>query len=215
MDFLSIIYFVYVFIAFYFLAIYILLYIQNRGRLYQVIEPEREYSLSIVVPCYNEANSIGRNIESLLASDYKGLKKIIVVAGATGNLGQRIAKALLAEGAEVRCLVRTESNPTHIDDLKNLGATIKVLSDWTEAAISEACRGATCVVSVLAGLRDVVIDAQTVLLDGAIKVGVPRFIPSDYSLDFTRFTPGENRNLDWRREFHRIYAARAPSSQAR
>jgi len=31
---------------------------------------------------------------------------------------------------------------------------------------------------------------------------VPRFIPSDYSLDFTKFSYGENRNLDWRREFH-------------
>ncbi|MGA2823462.1 MAG: hypothetical protein ABSE72_08050, partial [Bacteroidales bacterium] len=27
-------------------------------------------------------------------------------------------------------------------------------------------------------------------------------IPSDYSLDFTRFSHGENRNLDLRREFH-------------
>ncbi len=130
------------------------------------------------------------------------MKKIIVVAGATGNLGQRIVKALLADGTEVRCLVRAESNPTHIDYLKNLGATIIVLSEWTEAAISEACHGASCVVSVLAGLRDVVIDAQKVLLNGAIKAGVLRFIPSDYSLDFTRFQAGENRNLDWRREFH-------------
>ena len=32
--------------------------------------------------------------------------------------------------------------------------------------------------------------------------GVPRFIPSDYSIDFTKFPPGENRNLDLRREFH-------------
>jgi len=30
---------------------------------------------------------------------------------------------------------------------------------------------------------------------------VPRFIPSDYSEDFTKTTPGDNRNLDLRREF--------------
>src|SRR5208283_1948772 len=41
-----------------------------------------------------------------------------------------------------------------------------------------------------------------VLLDAAIIAGVPRFIPSDYSIDFTKFPPGENRNLDLRREFH-------------
>ena len=55
-------------------------------------------------------------------------------------------------------------------------------------------------VSSLAGLRKVIIDAQKVLLDAAIAAGVPRFIPSDYSLDFTRFSDGENRNLDLRRE---------------
>jgi len=57
-------------------------------------------------------------------------------------------------------------------------------------------------VSALAGLRDVIVEAQTVLLDAAIKAGVPRFIPSDDSIDFTKFPAGENRNLDLRREFH-------------
>lgn len=71
-----------------------------------------------------------------------------------------------------------------------------------EKEISTACSGATCVVSALAGLQDVIIDAQKVLLNGAISAGVPRFIPSDYSLDFTKFTDGENRNLDIRRNFH-------------
>ena len=44
---------------------------------------------------------------------------------------------------------------------------------------------------------------QTVLLDAAIKADVPRFIPSDFSIDFTKFPPGENRNLDLRRDFHK------------
>ena len=38
-------------------------------------------------------------------------------------------------------------------------------------------------------------------LDAAVKAGVPRFIPSDYSEDFTKTTPGRNRNLDLRRTF--------------
>ena len=32
--------------------------------------------------------------------------------------------------------------------------------------------------------------------------GVPHFIPSDFSLDFTSLEVGQNRNLDLRREFH-------------
>jgi hypothetical protein len=31
---------------------------------------------------------------------------------------------------------------------------------------------------------------------------MPRFIPSDYCIDFTKLPPGTNRNLDLRREFH-------------
>ncbi|MEO5601273.1 MAG: NmrA family NAD(P)-binding protein, partial [Cyclobacteriaceae bacterium] len=61
---------------------------------------------------------------------------------------------------------------------------------------------AFCVVSALSGLREVIIDAQKILLDAAIAAGVSRFIPSDYSIDFTKFPIGQNRNLDWRREFH-------------
>ena len=65
-----------------------------------------------------------------------------------------------------------------------------------------ACQGAACVVSALAGLRDVILEAQTLLLYAAVAAGVPRFIPSDYSIDFTKCRAGENRNLDLRREFH-------------
>jgi len=47
------------------------------------------------------------------------------------------------------------------------------------------------------------VEAQTVFcFDAAVKADVPRFIPSDYSIDFTKFPSGENRNLDLRREFH-------------
>ncbi len=131
------------------------------------------------------------------------MENTIVVAGATGDLGGRIIKALLSKNAEVRALVRTSTNGEKIKHLENLGVKIRRVNNWSVEELKEACAGASCVVSVLAGLRDVIIDAQKVLLDGAIAAGVPRFIPSDYSLDFTKFSPGENRNLDLRREFHK------------
>lgn len=130
------------------------------------------------------------------------MKKIIVVAGGTGNLGERIIKALLAKGAEVRVIVRSGSNPEKIARLEEQGAKIYTINMSNAEEIANACIGASCVVSALAGLRNVIIDTQKVLLDAAIVAGVPRFIPSDFSLDFTPFTAGENRNLDWRREFH-------------
>jgi nucleoside-diphosphate-sugar epimerase len=127
----------------------------------------------------------------------------IVVAGATGNLGGRIVRALLERGARVRALVRQGTAPDKLERLQQLGVTIARVDLNNASQVTPACSGAACVVSALAGLQDVIVEAQAVLLDGAVRAGVPRFIPSDYSIDFTKFPPGENRNLDLRRDFHK------------
>jgi len=127
----------------------------------------------------------------------------IVVAGATGNLGGRIVKALYELGAGVRALVRRGTARDKLERLEELGVTVATVN-WTSASeVATACSGGSCVVSALQGLRDVIVETQTVLLDAATRADVPRFIPSDYSIDFTKLPGGENRNLDLRREFHK------------
>ena len=126
----------------------------------------------------------------------------ILVAGATGNLGGRIARALRERGANVRALVRHGTARDKLERLQELGVEIATVDLRSASEATPACRGISCVVSALQGLRDVIVEAQTVLLGAAIKAGVPRIIPSDYSIDFTKLPPGENRNLDLRREFH-------------
>jgi nucleoside-diphosphate-sugar epimerase len=127
----------------------------------------------------------------------------IVVAGATGNLGGRIARALCEGGAGVRALVRRDTAPDKLERLQELGVTIASVDFSNTHQVAEACTGASCVVSALAGLADVMVGTQSVLLDAAVEAGVTRFIPSDFSIDFTMFPPGENRNLDLRRDFHK------------
>ena len=126
----------------------------------------------------------------------------IVVAGASGDLGGRITRALLERGAEVRALVRHSTAPDKVERLRELGAIVARVDLCSASETMPACEGAACVVSALAGLHDVIVEAQTLLLFAAVTAGVPRFIPSDYSIDFTKCRPGENRNLDLRREFH-------------
>lgn len=133
--------------------------------------------------------------------------KKIVVAGATGNLGTRIVHSLIAKGADVHVIVRSTTDPENITGLEKAGVIIHKVDMTKVEEIAKACTSASCVVSALAGLREVIIDTQKTVLDAAIMAGVPRFIPSDYSLDFTKFSAGENRNLDWRREFHTILDA--------
>ena len=126
---------------------------------------------------------------------------VIALAGASGDLGGRIAKALIGRGAAVRALVRDDASPADRDRLSALGLTVRPVDIGDVGSVAGACEGAACVVSALNGLRDVIVDRQGVLLDGAVRAGVPRFIPSDYSADFTRTQPGDNRNFDLRREF--------------
>ncbi|MCJ2034256.1 NmrA family NAD(P)-binding protein [Methylobacterium sp. J-068] len=128
-------------------------------------------------------------------------KPTVVLAGIGGDLGGRIARALIAEGAEVRALVRRTSgmSPRHAPEIPGL---TRVPVDYSDATgLSAACGGAACVVSALNGLEPVILGVQGQLLDAAVAAGVPRFIPSDFSLDFTKTRPGDNRNLDLRRAF--------------
>jgi uncharacterized protein YbjT (DUF2867 family) len=126
---------------------------------------------------------------------------LIVLAGATGDLGQRIARKLIERGGRVRALVRADSDPAAITNLRGAGADIAVVDFSDPADLARACAGASCVVSALSGLQDVILVGQSALLDAAVAAGVPRFIPSDYAIDYTRLAPGTNRNLDLRRAF--------------
>ncbi len=126
----------------------------------------------------------------------------IILAGATGALGSAIARHLIKRGATVRGLVRKGSNNPHTEALQKEGVTIVAVDYSNLAELKEACNGGACVVSALSGLRDVIIDVQANLLKAAVDAGVQRFIPSDYCIDYTRLTPGNNRNLDLRREFN-------------
>ena len=131
----------------------------------------------------------------------------VVLAGATGALGLRIARALRVRGATVRALLRRGTGAERSDALRGLGVEIALADLDDEAQVTVACRGAACVVSALNGLAPTMLGTQGALLRGAVAAGVPRFIPSDYSLDFTKTRPGDNRNLDLRRDFHRALDA--------
>ena len=128
----------------------------------------------------------------------------VALAGATGDLGFRIAQALLGRRAAVRALVRPGSSAKpEVARLRELGADIVEIDFSDPGALQRALVGAGCVVSAVSGLREVIVELQTRLLDAAVAVGVPRFIPSDFSIDYTKLPEGSNRNLDLRREFAR------------
>lgn len=143
----------------------------------------------------------GSRIEARFSHSLDNMSDMIAVAGSTGRLGRRIAASLIEHGAEVRAIVRPGSAREKVRALHEIGATVVDVEFSDADRLAHACRNCTCLVSAVAGLRNAIVDAQTLLLDAAIRAGVPRFIPSDYCIDYTKLSPGNNRNLDLRREF--------------
>ncbi|HEY0059145.1 MAG TPA: NmrA family NAD(P)-binding protein [Flavisolibacter sp.] len=144
----------------------------------------------------------GSHSNSAVANIDLSTKKTIILAGASGELGRKIAGYLIQNGARVKALVRSTTSTAAIDALKSKGIQVVVTDYQNVQQLAEICAGSNCVVSALSGLEDVIIDTQKRLLQAAIDAGVPRFIPSDYSIDYTKLEPGTNRNLDLRRTFN-------------
>lgn len=126
----------------------------------------------------------------------------VAVAGAAGKLGALITTNLRARNVQVKALVRPNTSSARTASLRSAGAIITEADLNDVAALTAHLRGVTTVVSALNGLGDVMLGSQKNLLDAAVAAKVKRFIPSDFSLDFTKTQPGSNRNLDFRREFH-------------
>ncbi len=120
-ELLTIIYLVYSFIAFYFLFLFLLIYAKNKKDFFSIPKITKNYSLSIVIPCYNEEENIGETIEAILNSDYKGLKKIIVVDDCSTDNSYEVIKKYAKKYKRV-IGVKTLKNTGKASGSKNYGA---------------------------------------------------------------------------------------------
>ncbi len=120
-ELLTIIYLIYSFIAFYFLFLFLLVYVKNRKNFFFVPKLTKNYSLDIVIPCYNEEKDIGGTIEAVLNSDYKGLKKIIVVDDCSTDNSYSVIKKYAKKYKKVM-VVQTPKNTGKASGSKNYGA---------------------------------------------------------------------------------------------
>jgi uncharacterized protein YbjT (DUF2867 family) len=125
----------------------------------------------------------------------------VLLAGATGDLGGRILQNLIALGATVRVLTRPGTSTERIAQLRAQGVEVIQAGYDDPAGLRRACANVDCIVSAINGVDSAIFDAQSRLLEAAAAVGVPRFIPSDYSIDYRGIRPRSNRNLQFRRDF--------------
>ena len=101
------------------------------------------------------------------------------MAGATGDLGVPIVKALLAAGYHVTALTREGSNNTsRLPKSSNL--SVAQVDYSSVQSLEAALRGHAVVISTLTSTS---VGDQNPLIDAAIAAGVARFIPSEFGSD--------------------------------
>ncbi|VVB79609.1 Glycosyltransferase AglE [uncultured archaeon] len=94
MEFIEGVYFFYMFVSLFFLNLVLLLYLHNKKRLFHIPELTENYSLSVLIPAYNEEKTIADTIRHVFESNYRGIKEVIVINDGSKDNTSRIAHSL-------------------------------------------------------------------------------------------------------------------------
>ena len=106
---LTIIYLVYSFITMYFLLLFVLTFIQNRNEIFLVPKAKRNYSISVLVPAFNEKDSIEGTVKSILKSGYQNIIEIIIINDGSKDSTLKIARRLEEKYSKVKVLDKDNS----------------------------------------------------------------------------------------------------------
>ncbi len=133
-------------------------------------------------------------------------KTTVLLAGATGMLGSRIADHLLASpDTRLRLLVRS-SGDAKLKPLLDRGAEL-IEGDLTQpASLERATTGVDVIVSAVQGGPEIIVDGQVALAKAGKRNGARRILPSDFGLDLFKATPGEHMMFDLRAKADRAIA---------
>lgn len=85
-------------------------------------KPKKDYSLTIIVPCYNGEDVIEKTIDGLVKSDYSGLKEIIVVDHKSTDNSWKVIQKCAKKYPQVRALQKKENLTGLSAEAKNYGA---------------------------------------------------------------------------------------------
>jgi len=108
-GFITGIYLFYMFIALYFLFLFSLIFIQNRKEIFKTPKAKKNFSVSVLVPAYNEQDSIRETVETILKSDYKNIIEVIILNDGSKDDTLKIARALKKKYNKVKVLNKKNS----------------------------------------------------------------------------------------------------------
>ncbi|MBS3070923.1 glycosyltransferase [Candidatus Pacearchaeota archaeon] len=101
---LTVIYLVYMFLALYFLMLFTVLFAQNRKEIFSFPKAKNKYSVSVLIPAFNEEDSIEGTVKSVLNSDYKYIGEVIVINDGSTDNTLKIVRELEKKYSKVKVL---------------------------------------------------------------------------------------------------------------
>lgn len=127
---------------------------------------------------------------------------LILIAGATGTLGQKLITAALSRGHKVRALAR---NPDKIPSSlqSRLESFVTSQNYYDVPALERACTGVDAIVCAYNGLPELSVEGQLLLLRAAERAGVKKYVASSWNYDWRTLQIGQQESYDPFLCFHR------------
>jgi uncharacterized protein YbjT (DUF2867 family) len=123
---------------------------------------------------------------------------VILVAGATGQVGSEVCRLLAAQGQSVRALVRASSDSSRVAALRGLGVEVVEGDLRAPETLSRACAGVSAIISTASATSSqqdgdsvATVDGagQFALIDAALDADVEHFVFVSFSSGITGHTP--------------------------
>ncbi len=111
MEILPIIYLAYMFVSIYMLSFFLLIYFSNRKTIFSYPKADKNYSISFLVPAYNEEKTLADTIKHIFETGYENIKEVIIINDTSKDNTLEIAKKLAKKYSKIKIL----------NNLKNLG----------------------------------------------------------------------------------------------
>jgi len=108
MKLLPIIYLGYMFISIYLLSLYLFLYFHNRKRLFDYPITDKKYTISVLVPAYNEEKTIKDTILAIFNIDYP-IEELIVINDGSSDKTREIVEGLLKKYPKLKLINKANS----------------------------------------------------------------------------------------------------------
>ena len=92
MEFIIFLFLGLMFVGIYVTTMFILLTIQNRDKMFKYPTPNENYTITVIIPAYNEEKSITSTIKHVVNSNYPDIKILVVNDGSTDNTSAVVKK---------------------------------------------------------------------------------------------------------------------------